>query len=380
MEVNKKVKILMGIPSKSIKMGGPTTHLPYLVDYFKNKQQYMIRTFIYGSKIDGGSLINKSENILSKSINTLNVFFLFIYNIAVFRPHIIHINTAFDKKSLLRDIPFSLFSFLFRQKLIFKIHGSSYDLINTHSKFFLCLIRLFFLGAKRVGVLSEIEKNEFIKKFGHLKKMVVVKNMVLPNQTTDIDITEFNYFTKEPFNTYGLFVSRIIKGKGLDDVIRALPLVLKVNPHFNLLVAGDGPEKKSYLELAIELNVNESIIWLGIIPNNLLSNIYASSEIFIFPSHFPEGMPMVLMDALKSGIPIITSRVRFAVNYLEENKNCLFIDPGNIRDIAYKINGLIINKELQGKMKKFNPEIIKVFDKEIVGEEFINIYQDMLNG
>jgi len=83
--MNKKVRILMGIPSKKIKMGGPITHLPYLVDYFENKEQYKIRTFFYGSKIDGGSLIDKKESILSKIINTLEVFFLFIYHVAVFR-------------------------------------------------------------------------------------------------------------------------------------------------------------------------------------------------------------------------------------------------------------------------------------------------------
>jgi glycosyltransferase involved in cell wall biosynthesis len=93
----------------------------------------------------------------------------------------------------------------------------------------------------------------------------------------------------------------------------------------------------------------------------------------------PEGMPMSLMEALKSGIPIITTRVRFAVNYLVENKNCLFIDAGDINDIADKINKLIANKDLQMKMKTVNPEIVSFFDKEIVGKEFINIYKEMLN-
>jgi glycosyltransferase involved in cell wall biosynthesis len=377
MEVNKKVKILMGVPSKKIKIGGPITHLPYLVDYFEKKEQFKIRTFFYGSKIDTGSSFSKRETILSKIINTLQVFFLFIYYVAVFRPHIIHINTAFDKKALIRDIPFSLFAFMFRKKLIFKLHGSSYELINTQNKFFLCLIRLFFLGAKRVGVLSEIENNEFIEKFGYIKKMVVVKNIVLPDKPTDIK--EFNYFIREPSKTYGLFVSRIIKGKGLDDIIRALPIVLKTNPHFYLVVAGDGPEKIPCTELATELKVNDSIIWLGIIPSDLLSEVYLNSDIFIFPSHFPEGMPMSLVEALRSGIPIITTRVRFALNYLKENINCIFFQAGNIIEIADKINYLVATEKLKVTMKEENPKIINDFNQEKVGKEFENIYLQMLN-
>jgi glycosyltransferase involved in cell wall biosynthesis len=376
MGVDQRVKILMGLPSKRIKIGGPVTHLPYLVDYFEKKENYRIRTFSYGSKIDSGSLISKSESIVSRIINTLEVFILFTYQVAIFRPHIIHLNTAFDKKSLLRDIPFSLFSFLFKKRLIFKIHGSNSELINTQNKIYLYLIRLFFLGAKRVGVLSEIEKGEFVKKFGYSNKMVVVKNMVLSNMPTDI--ADFNYFIREPLRTYALFVSRIINGKGLDDIIRSLPIILKSNHRFTLIVAGDGPEKIKCIELATELNVMNSIIWLGFVPNNHLSNIYVSADIFIFPSHFPEGMPMALVEALKGGIPIITTRVRFALNYLVENKNCLFIDAGNIIDIADKINYLINNKKLCVAMKESNQKIVEEFSQEKVGREFEDIYLQIL--
>src|SRR5512139_2322408 len=110
MGTDKRVRILMGIPSGKIKIGGPVTHLPYLVDYFEKNEKYNLKTFIYGSKLDGGSLIKK-ENIWYKFINTLHVFFLFVFKVIIFRPQIIHINTSFNRKGLLRDIPFSLFSF-----------------------------------------------------------------------------------------------------------------------------------------------------------------------------------------------------------------------------------------------------------------------------
>jgi glycosyltransferase involved in cell wall biosynthesis len=367
----------MGIPSKKIKIGGPIHHIPYLVDYFEKREQYEIRIFTYGSKIDSGSLIGKKESIFRKIINTLQVFFIFVYQVTVFRPHIIHINTAFDPKSLVRDIPFSLFVFLIRKKLIFKLHGSSYELINTESRFILFLIRLFFLGATKVGVLSGIERDEFVKKFGNAKKMVVVKNIVRPNRPDNIK--EHLYFKRESSKTYGLFISRIIAGKGLDDIIRALPLVLKTNPGFTVVVAGDGQEKITLMNLASELNVNDSIIWLGIVKNDHLCQLFLSSDVFIFPSHMPEGMPMSLVEALRSGIPIITTRVRFAVNYLVENKNCLFIETGNIFDINEKIGRILVDKDLQMNMKAINPKMVNNFSEEIVGKEFEVIYMQMLN-
>jgi glycosyltransferase involved in cell wall biosynthesis len=366
----------MGIPSRKIKMGGPTTHLPYLVDFFDKNDQYEIRTFTYGSKVDGGSLIDKKESIASKFFNSIQVFFLFIYHVIAFRPHIIHINSAFVKRSLIRDVPYSLFAFLFRKNLIFKLHGSSYDLINTQSKFYLTLTRLFFLGAKKVGVLSEIERKEFISKFGNADKLVVVKNIVatMPLKTNG----EFSYFEKDPSKIYALFVSRIVKGKGLNDVIQALPSILKTHRSFMLVVAGDGPEKDVCVNIAKDLNVNNSIIWLGFVPNEYLPKLIFRSDIYIFLSHLPEGMPMSLVEALKFGIPIITTRVRFAVNYMDENKNCLFIDAGNINDIVDKINELIVNTDLQMRMKNINPKIVEKFSQDIVGKEFEMIYQEMI--
>lgn len=365
----------MGVPSEKIKMGGPTTHLPYLVDYFKKSEQYQIRTFSYGSKIDGGSLIDKKESILKKIVNNVKVFFVFVYEVVIFRPHIIHINTAFVKNALLRDTPYALFCFIFKKNLIFKLHGSKYELINSRNKLYLLLINLFFYGAKRVGVLSEIEKTEFVSKFGNRSKLVVIKNIVLPksldnNQNADL-------FEKNPSKVYGLFVSRIIEGKGLNDLIKALPSILKNEPNFILIIAGDGSGKSECIKLAESLNVNKTIIWLGFVPNHELFKLITSADIFIFPSRFPEGMPMSLVEALQAGIPIITTRVRFAVNYMVEYENCIFIEAGSTVDMVEKLTELIRNKPLQLKMSNANPRLVEKFSQSIVGKEFENIYDEM---
>jgi glycosyltransferase involved in cell wall biosynthesis len=373
----KEVRILMGVPSKKIKMGGPTTHLPYLVDFFKNDPHYQIRTFDYGSKIDGGSLIDSKESVGSKILNTVQVLAQFIYLVIIYRPHIIHINSAFNKMALVRDVPFALFCYVFRRKLVFKLHGSSYDLINTKNRFFLSLIKVFFSGARKVGVLSEIEKKEFIEKFGYPDKLVVVKNIVKTKETKSKE--DFTYFQKDPLKVYGLFVSRIVKGKGLNDIIQALPAILETHPYFVLVVAGDGPEKDSCIHLANKLNVSGSIIWLGFVLNTELPDLISASDIYIFSSHLPEGMPMSLVEALQFGVPIITTKVRFAVNYLSEHENCLFVDAGNVSQMAEKIKQLIENKELQVTMTLANPKLVKKFSQEIVGKEFGMMYNQILD-
>ena len=358
-------------------MGGPTIHLGFLVEYFEKNKGYKIRTFSYGSKVDGGSLIEKKENTFSKIVNTLRVFMHFIYQNIVFRPHIIHINTAFDSKSIIRDTPFAMFAWLLGKKLIFKLHGSSYELINTHNKLLIRLIKIFFRGARKVGVLSHIERAEFETKFGFGNKIIVVKNIVKPVEVGAVLQTDLP-FSKDPERIYALFISRLIKGKGLDDIIKAMPDILRNHGEFILLVAGDGPDKQNCMRLAQDLGVHDSIRWMGYVDNSQLPNILKNSHLFLFLSHLPEGMPMALVEALQSGIPIITTPVRFAVNYLENDIHCCFVETGNKDELVTAVNRILTYKNLRMQMKKNNPKMVEKFRQEAVGGEFDQIYRSML--
>ena len=359
----------MGIPHPSAK-GGPPIHLPYLVEYFKNRPGYKIKTFYYGS-IQGDR-----ESAIKKIFYTILKIIEFLYDIFFYRPDIVHLNTAFGSKSLLRDVPFSLLSFIFRKNLLFKIHGSHLNLLMTKNKYRLVLIKLFFLGAKKIGVLSEREKQEFITQFGHKNKMIVVKNIV-KDMTREKE--ERIYLKKKKTTVFGLFVSRIERDKGLDDLISALPEIINKIPNFKLLIVGDGIEKENCVNLAKQNLANNFIDWLGYLNRGELNKIYEIADLFIFPTHLPEGMPMVLLEAMKYRIPILTTKVRFAESYFKEFENCIYIEKGNIKDIAKKIIVLFLDKQLQLTIIENNFRFIKNFSPEKVGLEFEDIYWEMLN-
>jgi glycosyltransferase involved in cell wall biosynthesis len=365
--MTKKTKILMGVSSKN-RTGGPTTHLPILVEYFVEEPDYIIKTFIYGSKTDN------YENSIKKIINTLATIFVFVYYLAAFRPHIIHLNTAFDKNSILRDVPFSILSGIFGQRLLFKIHGSHYDLLHTNKNFYKILIWFFFRGAKRVGVLSNQEKEEFYNQFGINQKIIVVKNIVTEVKLEVPDIS----FKFVQSNIYCVFISRIVEGKGLSDLIRALPLLSSKYSNFHLIVVGDGDQLMNSKKIAAQLGVENCVTWLGYIVNKYIPYLLSKSDLFVFPTHFPEGMPMVLIEALRSGTPIITTKARFVLNYLKEDQNCLFIEKGNPSNIVTQIEKLLSNKSLQEKMRTENPKLVSLFSKKMVGEEFCAVFAKML--
>lgn len=358
----------MGIPAPWLK-GGPPTHLPLLVEYLKKETEFEIKTFYFGSQKSEGA-----EKLFSKFFHTLKVLFQFIQLIITFKPQIIHLNSAFDKTSILRDIPFCLISKLSGTPLLFKVHGSHNGLLYTKSPILTFLIKLYFFGASKVGVLSEFERNEFIQRFGNASKLIVVKNIV---RNANMELIK-NNSKMNPQQYDALFVSRIEKGKGLEDLLHAIPYIIKTYPSFLLAIAGSGRALNQYKKLADNLKIQLHIKWLGHIQNEQLKDLFSESKTFIFTSHFPEGMPMSMVEALFYGIPVITTKTRFAVSYLKEEQNVLFIDTHQPQQIAEKLLYLNNNPSIKAKMTIENKKFLRNFSQKAVGQEFSCLYHEMI--
>ena len=142
----------MGIPAPWLK-GGPPTHLPSLVEYFEKDGKYQIKTFYFGSEKQDGN-----ENTIAKIFHTLKILGRFILLIIRFRPQIIHLNSAFDKNSILRDVPFSLVSKLASKPLLFKVHGSHNELLYTKNPVVLLWSVFIFGELQRLGCFQSLRK------------------------------------------------------------------------------------------------------------------------------------------------------------------------------------------------------------------------------
>ena len=82
---------------------------------------------------------------------------------------------------------------------------------------------------------------------------------------------------------------------------------------------------------------------------------------------------MVLFKAVAAGLPIVTSRIRAAADYLREPDNCLFAEPVPER-IADRIVELIDNADLRTRMSENNPVLGSAFSAETIAKEYLEIY------
>lgn len=106
-----------------------------------------------------------------------------------------------------------------------------------------------------------------------------------------------------------LFLSRITPKKGLVMLVKAIDSIREDFADWQLVIAGiDEFDHKKDVELLVkELNLEDSIKIIGSLFDQSKNDAFAASELFILPSH-SEGSPMVVLDSLAAGVPVITTK------------------------------------------------------------------------
>ena len=145
-----------------------------------------------------------------------------------------------------------------------------------------------------------------------------------------------------------LFVANNFRLKGLRTLLLALAsLEGSVRESVRLLVVGKGKEKR-WKQLASMLGVDKNVLFLGMQKN--IESIYSASDIFVFPS-FYDPCANVCLEALASGLPVISSSSNGSSEIIEEGKQGYVIkDPSDYVSFASKMNFLIKNRKTRIEM------------------------------
>lgn len=324
-----RIRVLMSLPDKRVR-GGPPSHLYLLHDSLQQLGLDM-RSFIYGGRTHNES---KARKVLGRLADLIR----FPLVIAQHRPNIVHLNSAYDRKGVLRDVFFVPTARLLGRTVVTKFHGSDLQLLANSSRLWRTLTWLVVRGSNVICVLSQQEADAFRARFPR-QNVSVVKNA--------LDLSRYNdgadYRTR-----YGipadkrllLFVARFIHSKGLKEVIEALPIVRKRH-NAHALLLGDGPALDENRRLAEQLGLTGHVTFTGYVPEDETVGAYCASDLLVFPSYHEEGMPMVIWHSLACGLPIITTRIRAAADWLQERRHALFVPPRDPVRLAEAINTLL---------------------------------------
>ncbi len=143
-----------------------------------------------------------------------------------------------------------------------------------------------------------------------------------------------------------LTVSRLVPVKNIVLQIRALKNIIDNNENIRmeLLIVGDGPEKKSLQGLVKRLNLNNLVKFVGW--QNEVERFYKEADIFLLTSN-SEGWGKVVIEAASYGLPIVMTDVGCAKEVIRNNETGIVITVNNQEELETVIINLYKNKDLR---------------------------------
>lgn len=362
------MRILVGMPERGSRGGPAACEPPFIAELRRLGHEVEEDVYAY----------SESESALPKRISrVMRTAQRFQKRVAEGTFDLVHLNTSFDTKALLRDAVIVPRLKAGNTKTFLKFHGSDADLLKTRNPALVLARRRLFSHADGIGVLSSAEQENFLRTGIPTQKIFVIKNVVESNSQQPS--LEFRKRMNLPEDVpLLLFIGRFIPAKGLLEVIRACGLLRDCGQQFLLLAIGDGPARADADKEVARLNLRDQVRFLGYIPEAETGGFYANSSALLFPTYHYEGFPMVIFNAAAAGLPIITTRIRAMADYLKEPDNCLWVEPSSPELLAGKISTLLRDPELSRTMSNANKQLAGLFSATLVTQEYVDAYEQIV--
>lgn len=193
-----------------------------------------------------------------------------------------------------------------------------------------------------------------------------------------VDTTRFTP-ARQPHNNPPniLFVGRLRYYKGLDTLLRALAQV----PQAQLTVVGDGPMLQTWQVLSQESGLADRVAFAGEVDDAGLPDYYRQAALFVLPANArAEAYGLVLLEAMASGLPCITTELGTGTSWLVQHGVTGFVvAPNDPPALADAINVLLADERLRQQFGQAALDRVRAeFSEEIMVQRVLQIYEELL--
>ncbi len=362
------LRVLMALPDRRVR-GGPPSHLYLLRDELRAVGA-QVQGFPYGARVH-------DEGPIRRGLGRLADLAALPLRVLRYWPDVVHLNSAFDRKGVLRDAGFVPIARLMGRRVVVKFHGSDLAFLEEARGGWRWLQRLVVCGANAVGVLSGDEQQAFLRHFPQAS-VVRVKNALdfARYQGTGQFRRRFDIPADKPLL---LFIARFVPAKGMREVLQALPKILDSHD-VHLAMVGDGPARAETVRFTRELGLTEHVTFTGYVPEDDTVDAYLESDLLVFPTYHQEGMPMVIFHSLACGLPVVTTRIRAAADWLRDGEHCVFVPDRDADRLATVVSELLADADRRARMSEQGRALVERFDKRAVAAEFLELYRSLAPG
>lgn len=173
-------------------------------------------------------------------------------------------------------------------------------------------------------------------------------------------------------------VSRLVRKNGVDVLLQAVALLKESEPVIECTIIGDGPERESLKALAVELDLQDHVRFLGELNHDAIIESLQHSDVFVRPSR-SEGMGNAFIEAMGCGLPVVGTDVGGIGDLIIDGETGLLANVDQPADLAKKIRALLIDRNLAMKLAT-NAEVLvrSRYDLEIVSARYAAAFEKLL--
>jgi len=231
---------------------------------------------------------------------------------------------------------------------------------------------------KKVIAVSHSVKREIEQFYGTPEDDIVV----IPN---GVDLAEFTPDNKKVYrgeirarykisatDFVFLFIGNFFKRKGLRFVLEAFSKIAKKN--FKLLIVGhDNINLSRFMRLVNDLRIGENVIFTG--GTSLINQFYAAGDAFVFPSVY-EPFGLVIIEAMASGLPVITAQSVGAAEIIENGVNGILVEKSyDVETLAQKMLEIEKNSALRNTITINARQTAQKYSWDLIAQRTLELYQ-----
>ena len=321
-----KLKVVLLSPSLEA-VSGVSTHVRILFASALARE-YELLHFQVGSE-------GRRETALQKftrfALSPLRLALLLLHTGA----EAIHLNTSLEPKAYWRDLVYLIVARMLGRRVVNQIHGGAMpgDFFRGNP-LLTWVLRRFLVSSDAVSVLSSAELAAY-RKFDPRIRVHLVPNAIDPSGLAG---RTRSCNADRPLRL--VYVGRLVRAKGLFEVIEAMTELKIAGREVELCIAGEGGDQAALMAASQQAGLGDRIRLLGSVFGAEKWRLWLDSDVFVFPTYHREGLPYSLLEAMAAGCVPVTTSVAAIPDVMRDGEHGLFVPANDASALAMAVAAL----------------------------------------
>lgn len=171
-----------------------------------------------------------------------------------------------------------------------------------------------------------------------------------------------------------LYHGRVDRRKGALDVLDAFAALVREQPA-RLLISGIGPDSAAVAARVAELGLGAAVELLGYAAYDHAPAVYHQGDIFVSPT-YAEGFSNTILEAMASGLPIVSTEAVGVVDCLRDDENALLVQPGAVPELTAALHRMIADRALRTRLAETAcAEVQQLYSWPVVARQIVGVYE-----